>query len=411
MSAFRRVVVVGGGVIGAACADFLSRDEWTVTLIDRGKFGGGCSKGNCGLICPSHVLPLAAPGAIRAALTTMIRPSSPFYLRPRLDPSLWSWLFRFARRCNERDMLESGRAIHALLASSRQLYDALLTGQSDDCEWQTRGLLFVFQSLAAFDHHSETVDLLRDSFGITTSKIDGDDLQRIEPALRPGLAGGWFYPNDSHLRPDKLMNWWREQLLLQGVAILENVESYGIRSERNIAGAIQTSGGEMEAEAFVVATGAWTARLGLGIPIQPGKGYSVTLSRTENSPNLPMIFEEHRVAITPMKNSYRVGSTMEFAGFDSRINPKRLAILRSGTEPYLRQSIGHHMTEPWYGWRPMTADGKPYIGRTRKLENVVVAAGHGMLGMSMAPATGKLVAEILSERAPHIDPKPYALDR
>src|SRR5205807_6592041 len=151
-----RVVVVGSGVIGAACAYFLTRDGWNVTLIDQGEFGRGCSHANCGFVCPSHVLPLAGPGALRGALKALLTPNSPLSIKPRFDPALWAWLYQFARRCNERDMLAAGRAIQALLNSSRTLYPELLEQAALDCEWETRGLLFVFRSQPAMDHYGET---------------------------------------------------------------------------------------------------------------------------------------------------------------------------------------------------------------------------------------------------------------
>src|SRR5450755_4471081 len=180
------VIVVGGGAVGASCAYYLSKAGWRVTILDRGAFGGGCSHGNCGFICPSHVLPLAAPGAIGPALKALFSRDSPFSINQRFDPALWSWLFRFARRCNRRDMMEAGRAIQTLLNSSRSLYDELMRTEPFDCEWQTRGLLFVFQNRKAMDHYAETDHLLRTSFNMPAKRHDGDSLLSLEPALKPG---------------------------------------------------------------------------------------------------------------------------------------------------------------------------------------------------------------------------------
>src|SRR5262249_25265331 len=195
-----QVIVVGGGVIGAACAYYLSRSGWNVTIIDRGDFGMGCSHANCGLVCPSHILPLAMPGTLGPALRSLLTPDSPFYIKPRLDLRLWSWLYHFARCCNRYDMMAAGRAIQALLNSSRLLYDELLQKECLDCEWETRGLLFVLQSRAGMDHFAETNQLLGDSFGLSALRYDSDALVDLEPALKPGLAGGWLYPADAHLR-------------------------------------------------------------------------------------------------------------------------------------------------------------------------------------------------------------------
>src|SRR5262245_18819548 len=294
-SAGRRVVVVGGGVIGAACAYYLSKTGWTVTIIDRGAFGAGCSRGNCGFVCPSHVLPLATPGAVGSALRAMLNPNSPFTIKPRFDPSLWSWLLRFARRCNAHDMMGAGRAIQALLNSSRVLYDELFTSEPFDCEWQTRGLLFVLLTRAGMEHYAHTDKLLRDSFGLEAQRYDGDAVRVPEPALKSGLAGGWHYTTDAHLRPDKLMTSWRRLLAARGVTILEHREMTGFVAEQRrvraltvgqVSKPVAADGSvgklphEIPAEAFVIATGAWTPllnrQLGCRIPIQPGKGYSLT---------------------------------------------------------------------------------------------------------------------------------------
>jgi D-amino-acid dehydrogenase len=410
-----KVIVVGGGVIGAACAHFLARSGWTVSIVDQGGFGQGCSHANCGFVCPSHVLPLAAPGAVKAALKALFQPNGPLSIKLRFDPALWSWLYRFARRCNHRGMMEAGRAVQALLNSSRSLYQQLMDEEHLDCEWQTRGLLFVFQNQPAMEHYAETDKLLSESFHVPAKRFDGHALTELEPALKPGLAGGWYYERDAHLRPDRLMASWRRALESRGVTIREGCTVEWIACDKGRARAVVTSQGEMTADAFVFATGAWTPllsrHLGCRIPIQPGKGYSITMPRPARCPSIPMIFEEHRVAVTPMQSGYRLGSTMEFAGYDTTLNRRRLDLLREGARHYLHEPYGEPVEEEWYGWRPMTYDGVPIIDRSPALANVLIAAGHNMLGLSMAPATGKLVAELLGGETPHVDPAPYSVKR
>jgi D-amino-acid dehydrogenase len=409
------VLVIGGGVIGAACAHYLNRAGWRVTVVDRGAFGMGCSHANCGFVCPSHILPLAEPGAVGNALKAMLRPNAPFAIKPRLDLDLWAWLFRFARRCNRGDMLEAGRACHALLHSSFHLYHELMQTEALDCEWQTRGLLFVYQTASEMDHYAETDRLLREHFGVVAKRYDGAALTGLEPALKPGLAGGWYYEEDAHLRPDKLLSSWRRLLEARGVTVHEKHEVKRFVRERGRARAVVTTRGEMAADAFVVATGAWTPRLnhalGCRVPIEVGKGYSLTMPRPARCPQMPMIFMEHRVAVTPLQSGYRLGSTMEFAGYDTTLNRRRLELLRAGARPYLHEPCTEPVEEEWYGWRPMTPDGKPVIDRSPAMSNVHLATGHNMLGLSMAPGTGKLVAELVSGAEPHIDPAPFALGR
>jgi D-amino-acid dehydrogenase len=414
-TAARRAVVIGGGIIGTACAHFLHRSGWRVTIIERGAFGGGSSWGNCGLVCPSHVLPLAEPGAIGLALRSLFRKDAPFAIRPRLDPALWSWLLHFALRCNERDMREAGRGIQALLDSSRALYGEIIERQALDCEWETRGLLYVYRSRAPMDAYAETDRLLGEAFHRPARRYDGDAVVELEPALRPGLAGGWYYEGDAHLRPDKLLRSWRRALEAGGVTVREHCALEGFVAGSGRAAAVATGQGEIAADVFVVAAGAWTPRLrrllGGRIPIQPGKGYSLTMPRPAVCPAIPLIFPETRVAVTPFRSGYRLGSTMEFAGYDTTIDPRRLQLLKDGARPYLREPDCDPVEEQWYGWRPMTYDGLPIIDRSPLLENVLIAAGHNMLGLSMAPATGRLVAELLGGAPPHIDPTPYRVDR
>ncbi len=410
-----RVVVVGGGVIGAACAYYLSGAGRPVTVIDRGAFGKGCSHGNCGLVCPSHVLPLAGPGAIGEAVRALLRRDAPFAIKPRFDPALWSWLLRFARRCTARQMLAAGRAIQPLLDCSRRLYKELVATDLPDCEWEARGLLYVLHSAAGMRHFTRTAQVLHDEFGLSATRYEGDALLGLEPALMPGLAGGWHYHADAQLRPDRLMAAWRRALKARGVQIIEGRAVNGFSGERGRARAALTAEGELAADAFIVAAGALTPRLGrqLGcaIPIQPGKGYSITMPRPARCPAIPLILDEHRVAVTPMRSGYRLGSTMEFAGYDGSIDPRRLALLRDGARHYLHEPVAEPVEEEWCGWRPMTPDSVPIIDRSPAYADVWIAAGHNMLGVSMAPATGKLIADMLAGTAPQLDLAPYSLDR
>jgi D-amino-acid dehydrogenase len=409
------VIVVGGGVVGAACAYYLRRSGRAVTVLDQGAFGMGCSHANCGFVCPSHVLPLAAPGAAREAVKALFNPNGPLSIRLRFDPALWSWLYHFARRCNQRDMIETGRAVQALLNSSRSLYQQLMDEESFDCDWETRGLLFVMETHAGIEHYAETDKVLSERFHVPAKRLDGDALVALEPALKPGLAGGWLYENDAHLRPDKLMSSWQRVLETRGVVVREHCAVRAILRENGMARAVVTSDGERSADAFVFATGALTPllseHLGCRIPIQPGKGYSITMPRPARCPTRPLLFEEHRVAVTPMRSGYRLGSTMEFAGYDTTLNHRRLELLKKGASHYLHEPYCEPVEEEWYGWRPMTYDGKPIIDCSPALANVWIAAGHNMLGVSMAPATGKLIAELLGGAVPHLDMTPYRVTR
>ncbi len=411
----RTVVIVGGGVIGCLSAYHLVKAGWRVTVLDRGRVGGGCSHGNCGYVCPSHVLPLAAPGAIGNTLKTLFARNSPLKVRPGFALANLGWFLSFAKRCNKTDMLAAAVGIQALLNSSRKLFDDLLEAERFDVEWDTHGLLFVFQSKAAFDHYAETDHLLSDRFAMPARRFDAAELLALEPALKPGsVSGGYLYTSDAQLRPDRLMSALQHRLREMGVRFVENAEVTGFTPADGTAKAVATTAGEFSADAFVIATGAWApklnAHLGMRLPIIPGKGYSITLPRPAVCPTYPMIFEEHRVAVSPFRTGFRIGSTMEFAGYDETMNRDRLRLLTDAAAVYLTDpGDASQGAEEWWGWRPMSVSGLPVIDRSPRLANVLVAAGHGMLGLSMATGTGKLVAELLGGEKPHIPAEPYRL--
>lgn len=410
-----RVVVIGGGVVGACCAYYLAKSGRAVTVVDRAKFGAGCSHANCGYVCPSHVLPFATPGAVWATMKTLFRRNSPLKVRPRTMLANLGWFLGFVRKCNARDMMAAGRAIQALTASSRALFDELLAAERIECEWETKGLLFVYQTAKEFEHYGYTNDFLTREFNAPAKRFDGAELAALEPALKPGMAGGYLYESDAHLRPDRLMSELKRVLVSLGVEIRENRAVSGFAKANGTASAVRTSAGDIAADAFVVATGAWApqlnAELGCRVPIQPGKGYSLTMPRPALCPTYPLIFEEHRVAVTPFASGYRLGSTMEFAGYDESLNRSRLSLLTDAAKLYLRDPLAEPVQEEWWGWRPMTYDSLPIIDRAPSASNVLIAAGHNMLGLTMAPGTGKLVTELLTGGKPHIDATPYGLKR
>ena len=200
-----RVVVMGGGIVGAMCAWELVSAGCQVTVVDRGRFGGACSHGNCGYVSPSHVLPLAQPGAVTSTMKAMMKSNSPFAVKPRMSRDSLRWFWNFARRCNQRDMLIAARGVHELLQSSKILYQELIANERIDCEWQESGLLFVFESARAFEAFARTDKLIRDNFGVAAVPYATRELVEFEPALKPVVAGAWYYDCDCHLRPDKLL--------------------------------------------------------------------------------------------------------------------------------------------------------------------------------------------------------------
>lgn len=409
-----RVIVIGGGIVGASCAYELAGRGWSVELIDRAGFGKGCSYGNCGYVCPSHVYPLAKPGAIAATLPLMFKPNSPFKVRIRPDLSLLSWFAKFTRCCDAAKVEETSVALHALLVAAKTRYEEIIAHEKIDCGYESKGCLFISmheEHLDAFDADNRK---MLDRFGYGARRIDGRELARMEPTLRDGLGGAWMFDCDSHLRSDRYMGEIRAVLARRGVVIRENCEARDLEGSGRATRVI-TSQGPLTADAFVFATGAWTPHLsralGVNLPIVPGKGYSVTARRPTHCPTYPMVFDEHRAAITPFADGYRIGSTMEFAGYDERLRPERIALLKDSAALYLRHPEPLADEEPWWGWRPMVPDGKPFIDFVARFENVMVAAGHSMIGMSTGPATGRLVAEMLGDEEPHLKPEWFRIGR
>lgn len=406
------VIVVGAGVIGVACAHYLDAAGLRVTVIDQGTIGGACSGGNCGYICPSHVLPLTEPGAFGVAIKSLFTPDAPFRVKPRLDPALWNWMWQFARRCTHKQVLEVGVHLKAILDASIAEYRRLVRDEGLDCQWQETGLLYVLRTERGMRAFAETDKLLAGHFGVPAVRLDGAALPAFDPALKAGLAGAYHYPGDASLRPDLLMASWSQKLVTRGVRFIEHCRLERVnRADARVTG-IETSQGPLAAERYVFALGGWSPRIAkelqCPIPIEQGKGYSVTMHRPDPCPRHPMLFPEHRIGVSPFEDGYRLGSMMEFAGYDESIPEKRIRQLHDSAKPYLITPSGPGPEKTWYGWRPMTWDSLPIIGQVPRLSNAFLSTGHNMLGMSLATATGKLVAEIMEGVSPHLDPAPFS---
>ena len=413
MSNSKSAIVVGSGVIGAFTAYFLLEKGWAVTLIDKERFGRGSSQSNCGLIVPNHVLPLNSPAALIQAIPWMLKKDAPLYIKPQFNPGLLKWFYRFGTYCTPESIRKSANARHALLQSSFRLYPLIIEKENLQCDWEIKGSLHVFKSKRKWADFFRTDALLR-TFGIKATPLDPTQLLDREPALKAGVAGGWFYQKTAQLRPEKLMHELHRLLSAKGARILEESEVTGFHARDDVA-SVFTHDREISGDRVVLATGAWTPvfekSLACCIPIQPGKGYSLTMDRFEKAPELPCFFEEKRIVATPWQEEYRVGGTMEFSGYDPSLNQRRLSALQRRAFEYCRQAQPPHVRDTWCGFRPMTVDGLPIIGRSRRFKNVFIAAGHNMVGLSMGPGTGKLVAELLNNDRPHVDPHPYRAGR
>lgn len=414
MRTAKHAVVVGAGVIGAFTAYFLTEKQWSVTMVDKDGFGQGASHGNCGLIVPNHIFPLNDPDKLLPAFLGMLKPDAPLHIRPFRNPGLIPWLIHFVRHCRKRDILASAAGRHALMQNAVKAYAAVVENERIDCDWSVEGSLHAYRSGEKWSAYA-AVDARLRTYGIAAQKLDRRRLLALEPALDHDLAGGWYYRDTAALRPDRLMQALKRRLAAKGVRIVENstVTDFVVQGDRAVG--VRTPQGTLSADEFVVAAGAWTpmfARaLGCRLPIQPGKGFSLTMPHPMKNPRRPVFFEEKSVVATPWPSGFRLGGTMAFCGYDSRLDRIRLNALSRAAAAYLGRFAPDRAAEAWCGFRPMTYDGLPIIGPSPRLRNVTVAAGHNMEGMSMGPGTGKLVAELLNREAPHVDPTPYGMER
>lgn len=401
------VLILGGGAIGLACALALLREGRGVRVLEQGAVGSGSSHGNCGTLTPSHAPPLPAPGMIGQALKWMLRPDSPLYVKPRFDPQLIDWLLRFAGRCNARDWRKATQAKASLLLASQSLLAALVRDDGLDCEYAPSGVLYVYRDAAALERASRDLPML-DELGIRSEVWESARLEREEPALRPGLAGAVHYPDDACLRPDRYVAELARAVRAAGGEIEEGCRAIGFETDGERIDCVQTERGPRRGREVLLALGAWSPRLarllGVSLPIQPGKGYSITWSRPKQVPTRPLTLKERAVCVTAWRDGFRLGSTMEFSGYDDSLNRTRLDALVRGAHEYLRDPVGPEKREEWYGWRPMTWDDLPIIGRAPRWGNLWLATGHGMLGISMSAITGRLIADLVTGRAPAVDP-------
>jgi D-amino-acid dehydrogenase len=450
----RRVLIIGGGVIGLSTAYYCAKRGFSVTVVDRNSAQrDGCSFGNAGMVVPSHFIPLAAPGMVKLGLKWMWNPASPFYIRPRLDFDLLSWGIKFWRAANREHVRRAAPLLRDLSLSSRACFEELAALPNVNFGFVKRGLLMLCQEQHTLDEEAKTAEQSR-ALGIPAEILDAKQVAALDPGARLDIAGAVYFPLDCHLTSARFMAALQQQCEQLGVKFVWNSEvadwNFGSpRSARNEQGegrlsngderilspalsstsrrrgskkarvrAITTSAGEtIEADEFILCGGSWSPllarKLGLNIPIQAGKGYSLTLQKPRQLPQICSILCEARVAVTPMGETLRVGGTMEISGLNEDVNRVRVQ--------GIVDSFCHYFPEfrredfdgipPWRGLRPCSPDGLPYIGRTKKFENLSLATGHAMMGLSLGPATGKLMSEILSGEKPAIDIAMLSPDR
>jgi D-amino-acid dehydrogenase len=405
----QHVVVIGAGVIGLCTAYYALRRGHQVTVIDRdAREAEGCSFGNAGMIVPSHFVPLAAPGMVALGLKWMWNPESPFYIKPRLNLDLIGWAWKFWRASNPRHVERSAPLLRDLSFASRTCFEELAEVVPTGFGLVQKGLLMLCKTEQTLEEESHFASRAR-ALGVPAEVLDAPQTAKMDPAIRMDIAGSIFFPKDCHLWPNRFMRALRERLEFDGATFAFETGVTGFARENSRITAVRTTRRNIAGDEFVLCAGSWSSRvareLGLRLPMQAGKGYSLTVPQPRQLPTLCSILTEARVAVTPMNGSLRFGGTMEIAGLNEDINPVRVQGILKAIPKYFPdfQANDFEGITPWRGLRPCSPDGLPYVGRTARFSNLTLATGHAMMGLSLGPITGRLVAQILSGEKPDLD--------
>ncbi len=411
----KKVTVIGGGIIGLCAAYYLKKEGLDVTVIEKGDITDGTSFGNAGYVSPSHIHPLPSPGIIAKGLRWMMSSTSPFYIKPRANWDLIQWGLTFWKNANHATMHKNAPHLDRLLKLSRYLMNDIRDDIGNAFDMEEKGILNVYKS-AALEKHEIHLAEEAAHFGIETKVLNAQELQDLEPEVEVVARGAVWYKTDAHIHPGKFVMHLHQYLRGIGVHFMLNTTVQDFEYRNNKITAVITSEGKVSCDELVLSPGAWlpvlTRKLGIHLILQAGKGYSMTFDPPHNL-HYPAILVDGRVAMTPMGSSLRMGGTMEISGLESPKLYKRARAIYDAAMTYYPNLGVEYPGESkiWSGLRPLSPDGLPYIGRHSKFDNLVIAGGHAMIGVSMAAGTGKLVNEIITGATPSIDISGYKVER
>ena len=403
-----KAIVIGGGIVGLCSAYYLNRSGWEVTVIDSGSLTDGCSHGNLGMIVPSHFVPLAAPGMISKGIRWMFNPQSPFYIRPSLNTELFRWGYRFFKSASVSNVERAALPLLQLHQYSQLLYKELAKEKGFDFGMEQRGILMYYKTNKTGDEEAELAEKAK-HMGIDAAVLNASEVQELEPHTALDIAGAVHYRCDAHLYPNALVSQLVAYLERAGVIIEKNTRVHQLIVSGKRIQHIETDKGKRIADVIVLSAGSWLGSLAktasLRIPVIPGKGYSFTGTGLEQGLEIPAILCEAKVAITPMNGFLRFGGTMEIGAMNDRVNMNRVKGIVTSVASYFP---GMNLALPdkkdvWFGYRPCSPDGLPYLGRSKRIHNLIVAGGHAMMGLSLGAASGKVVAQIANENSPDVD--------
>lgn len=410
------VTIIGGGVVGLCSAYYLHKQGYQVTVIDRNNITDGCSFGNMGYISPSHFIPLASPGIISQGLKWMLSSSSPFYIKPRLNMDLVRWGMAFWKKSTAKNVEASIPHLNNLLQLSRQLMTDIKNELNGSFQMIEKGCWMLYKSEKTGDHEKHLAEQA-ESLGLKTVICTPQQVQQYEPEVEVNVAGGVLYLDDCHMNSSHFMKALHQHLERSGVKFLLNTEVKSFRINNGVVTFVNTDKDKIETDEVVIANGSWMPEMakaaGIHLLMQPGKGYSVAYDHLKRNLHHPAILVDDRTAMTPIDRWLRIGGTMELSGHNDQILPKRvMAIYDAVKKYYPNLDLPVPQAEKaWFGYRPVTPDGMPYIGKHSRLSNLVFAGGHAMLGVSAAAGTGKLVTEILSNKETTIDTSAFDVER
>lgn len=408
------VAVIGGGVVGVACAVELARRGARVTVFERDRVGEACSFGNAGWLTPSLAAPLANPGMVFKSLRWMLDPESPLYIKPQLDPAYLRWLAGFLLASRRAPYERGLEAMIELCRHSVDLWEELSRRTAHPFGFERKGLVTIHESSASLEEAEHSPDF-PGKHGIRCETWSAEELREKEPLVTGPQAGGHFFPDDAHCEPHEAVIAMKEEGSGLGVRFLEGVEIFAIEGGARGPRRLRTTRGEWTADRVVVAAGAWSdslgAMLGIRVPVMGAKGYSILLPRGEVHPQRALYLIERKVAATPHAGSLRLAGTLELVHRDLSVNQRRVEAILRGARSVLDLGEAPTPTRVWRGLRPCTPDGMPLIGRSRAPGEVWLATGHQMTGLKTAPGTALLLAQLMSGEAPRFDPAPFRADR
>jgi D-amino-acid dehydrogenase len=407
------VVVIGGGAVGVCCAHSLAREGRSVLLLERDELGAGSSWGNAGLLTTSSAAPEAAPGVVGQAARWLLDRDGPFRLRPRLDPRFLRWLLRFHASCTADAALRATRFLRDRVRENTTLVDALARESSRDFGFRRNGVLVLFASDEGLAEGVELADALRE-LEIPSTVLDATAVARAEPSVTDAVTGGVLYPEDAHVDPREFVTAVAELGRSRGVRIEEGRPALRLRGAHRVE-EIETAHGTIRPELVVLANGAWAPKLaaGVGLPmlVEPGKGFSLTYDAGAEVFKRPLRLWEVRTVVSSMRTDVRVTSKLDLVGLDTRVRERRVRVSAQKASRFVSLPPGADLARTWAGLRPLAPDGLPLIGRARAIDNLILATGHGHLGISLGAVTGEAVARIAAGDPLGFDPAPVLPER